>query len=212
MAELVWDEVGQRTYETGVDRGVLYFSGLVAPWNGLVSVSESLSRESKSYYLDGIKYMERLVGGAYSAKLQAFTYPDLLDDALGLGSIAPGVRAHEQPIKMFHLSYRTKIGNDVDGTDHGYKLHVVYNILANPSDFAHNTLGGPPSIAPFEWTLSAVPGGIESGLWTSHFSVDSREASAILGPLESLLYGTDETDPQIPVDPNAFVAWLTGGV
>jgi hypothetical protein len=158
MTVLEWDKIGDRRYETGVDRGVLFLpDGPAVPWNGLTSVTETLSREVKSYYVDGTKFMDHHVPGSYSAKLAAFTYPDELETLLGMTEYAPGVFLHDQRTKLFHLSYRTLIGNDVDGTDHGYKVHVVYNILAIPSDKTMNSLSNQVSVEPFEWDLSGTP-------------------------------------------------------
>lgn len=204
MTIIVWDEVGERRYETGVDRGVLYVAGGSAvPWNGLVSVAENLSRESKPYYLDGIKYMQRHTPGSYSAKLQAFTYPDELDDLLGTAEFAPGVRMHDQRAKLFNLSYRTKIGNDTDGPDHGYRIHLVYNILAVPSDFTHSTLDKSASISPFDFDLTGVPVAQAGFRPTAHISLDSRDIDPdLLITLEELIYGTAEADASLPALPD----------
>jgi hypothetical protein len=158
MTVLEWDKVGDRRYETGVDRGVLFPpNGPAVPWNGLTSVTETLTRDVKSYYLDGVKYLDHHVPGSYAAKLTAFTYPDELETLLGMTEYAPGVFLHDQRAKLFHLSYRTLVGNDVDGTDHGYKVHVVYNLLAVPSDKAMNSLSNQVSAEPFEWDLTGTP-------------------------------------------------------
>jgi len=202
MTALVWDLPGEHYYETGVDRGVLYFPALsaYAAWNGLVSVTETLSRELKSYFLDGVKYLDHLVPGAYSGKVQAFTYPDLLDPLLGNREISPGVQVHDQPVVSFNLTYRTRIGNDILGSDFAYKIHLLYNLTATPSDYTYNTLSDSLSETPFEWTLSGTPDSTLAGKRpTAHASIDSRKADATkLATLEGKLYGTDTTNPDMP--------------
>jgi hypothetical protein len=201
MSVLEWDKVGDRRYQTGVDRGVLFPPNSPAvPWNGLTSVQENVSREVKSYYLDGVKFLDHHVPGSYSATLSAFTYPDELDKLLGMAEYAPGIFLHDQRIKLFHLSYRTLIGNDVDGTDHGYKVHIVYNILAVPSDKAINTISDQVAVDPFEWTLSGTPNLMFGVRPTAHISLDSRLITPeALELVENLLYGTDDVDPSLPL-------------
>ena len=142
MTALVWDQVGERRYETGVDRGVLYPPiGNPVPWNGLVSVNETVSREVKPYYIDGIKFLDHHVPGSYAAKLVAFTYPDEMDGLVGTQEFSPGVFIHDQRSpKLFNLSYRTRVGNDLEGLDHGYKIHILYNLLATLDDVTYTTL------------------------------------------------------------------------
>lgn len=199
MTVLEWDKVGERTYETGIDRGVLYRTdGTAFPWNGLVSVVPNISREVKSYYMDGVKYLDRSVPGAYSAKMQAFTYPDVLDELLGTSEFSPGVYVHDQSAKYFHLSYRTKVANDIEGTDLGYKIHIIYNVTATPSDFTYTTLSDQASVSPFEWTLSGVPQTMFGIRPTGHISIDSRKIDPdLLTTMETMLYGDDETDPSL---------------
>lgn len=199
--ELVWDEVGERRFETGIDRGVLFPpSGPAVPWNGLTSVTEVLTREVKSYYIDGIKYLDHHVPGSYAAKLQAFTYPDELEKLLGTTEFAPGVFLHDQGrVRLFNLSYRTRVGNDVDGIDHGYKVHILYNILATPSDQTFDSLGENLEPEPFEWNLTGTPPLMFGVRPTCHVSLDSRSiAPAMLDDLEELIYGTPLVDPNLP--------------
>jgi hypothetical protein len=200
MAELQWHQPGERRYETGVDRGVLYLSdGTAVPWNGLTSVTEGVSREVKSYFLDGIKYLDHHVPGSFSAKLQAFTYPDELDELLGTSRFAPGVFVHDQRTNLFNLSYRTLVGNDVEGTDHGYKLHILYNILAIPGDLGYETVGESFSALMFEWDLSGTPPQMFGVRPTCHISLHSRSIdSALLEAIEVLLYGSVSADPTLP--------------
>jgi hypothetical protein len=201
MSVLEWDKVGDRRYQTGVDRGVLFPPDAPAvPWNGLTSIQENVSRDVKSYYLDGVKFLDHHIPGSYSATLSAFTYPDELDKLLGMAEYAPGIFLHDQRTKLFHLSYRTLIGNDIDGTDHGYKVHIVYNVLAIPSDKASNTLSDQVSVDPFEWTLSGTPNLMFGARPTAHISLDSRLIDpAMLEALESMLYGSVNADPSLPL-------------
>lgn len=200
MTALVWDQVGERRYETGLDHGVLYPpDGDAVPWNGLISITPGSNRETKGYHLDGMKYMEAQVVGSYTAKLQAYTYPDILDSLMGIATYADGVAIHNQRGKRCHLSYRTKIANDLEGEDHGYKIHIVYNVLAVPSDFAYNTLGSSAQANPFEWDLTTLPQRLEGYGPVSHISLDSRFiAPELLSDLEETLYGTVSTDPTLP--------------
>ena len=200
MTALVWDAVGERRYEAGVDRGVLFVpGGPVVPWNGLTSVSEESTREVKEYYLDGVPFLEEYFPNKFSARLQAYTYPDQLEDMFGLAPHAPGMLLHDQPNKFFSLSYRTKVGNDLDA-DHAYKLHILYNVRANPSGTTHNTLaGGAFNGSMLEWTLTGLPALITARSPTNHISLNSRTIDpALLEEIEDLIYGTEAFDPTLP--------------
>jgi len=209
MTKLVWDNVGDRRYEIGIDRGVLFLpNGSGVPWNGLTSVTEARTREVKSYYLDGVKYLDRHIPGSYAAKLAAFTYPDELEMLLGNPEFAPGVVVHDQRAKYFNLCYRTLVANDLEDTDHGYKIHVVYNVTASLNDNAMETISQDLSPKPFEWNLTGTPTVMFGLRPTSHISVDSRHlAPALLTLLEETLYGTDgevgtpPTPPILPTPP-----------
>lgn len=200
MTALEWDKVGDRRYETGIDRGVLFLpNGSAVPWNGLTAVTENVGREVKSYYLDGIKYLDHYVPGSYSAKMSAFTYPDELETLLGVPEYASGVFLHDQRAKLFSLSYRTLIANDVDGTDHGYKVHIIYNILAIPSDNEMSSISDSTDVKPFEWNLTATPNVMLGIRPTAHISLDSRRiAPDLLTAIELLLYGSADDDPYLP--------------
>lgn len=203
MSTLIWDEVGERRFETGVDRGVLFpRDSAGVPWNGLVSVTENLAREVKSYYTDGVKYLDHQVIDAFSGTLQAYTYPDELDALTGVPAFAPGVFIHDQRSKAFSLSYRTKVGNDVDGIDHGYKLHLLYNVLATPSNAQFKSLSQEMDPQLFEWALHAVPPLALGIRPTSHISLHTRSLDPeLLQIIEDLLYGTPGdplADPVIP--------------
>jgi hypothetical protein len=203
MTALEWDKVGDRRYETGIDRGVLFVKGGPAvPWNGLSSVTEAVGRDVKSYYLDGVKYLDHHVPGSYSAKLAAFTYPDELEELLGMREYVPGVFLHDQRAKLFNLSYRTLVGNDVEGTEYGYKVHIIYNVLAIPSDNAMNSLSDSSNLSPFEWELKGTPNLMLGVRPTAHISLDSRRIDpALLAAIELLLYGGSTTGTGTPDDP-----------
>jgi hypothetical protein len=201
MATLVWDQVGERVYRTGVDHGVLYLhDGTVAVWNGLTNVEESSDSELKAFYLDGVKYLENLIPGDFSGKLTAFTYPEEFDLVNGIASLNPGLSYHDQPSKSFNLSYRTKIGNDVEGLEFGYEIHILYNILANPDSHSFGTIGdsGAEPVE-FGWTLTGTPPKLKGFKPTVHISLDSRKTPPdILKLLEDQLYGTDTSGASLP--------------
>lgn len=201
MTALVWDKIGDRIYQVGCDRGVLYLhDGTVVPWNGLTGVEESSNPELKSFYLEGVKYLENLTPGDFLGKLKAFTYPDEFDVVNGIINPAPGLSYYEQPPKSFNLSYRTRIANDLKGIDYGYKIHILYNILANPDSSAFDTLhdsGAQP--IEFSWSLTGTPPKIDKFRPTVHISMDSRKTPpAVWKILEDKLYGTDTTPPSLP--------------
>lgn len=198
MTALAWDQVGDRRYETGVDRGVLYIpSGPAVPWNGLVSIAEETEREIKSYYLDGIKFLDRHVPGSYSAKLSAFTYPDELDELLGMKELNPGVFAHDQRAQLFNFSYRTQENDDLGSEEH--KIHIVYNVMAAHGSGAFSTVSDVAAPSMFEFQLSAAPPQMFGARPTAHISLHTRRIdSDLLTTLEGLLYGTSTDDPSLP--------------
>jgi hypothetical protein len=203
MAVLTWDEVGERVYQSGVDRGVLYLKdGTVAVWNGLVSVEESPTWELKTSYLDGVKYLEMMVPSEFQAKLEAFTYPDEFDTVNGIARVTPGLSYHDQPSKSFSLSYRTRVGNDLEGLDLGYKIHVIYNVIALPDSSSYGTIQDSPEATTFAWTLTGVPPKLENYRPTVHVSIDSRTTPPeVLELIEGKLYGTDDSPPSLlPID------------
>jgi hypothetical protein len=201
MTALVWDNPGERIYQTGVDRGVLFLQdGTVVPWNGLTSVEDTTSEDLSEFYLDGVKYLAYLSPGDFSANLKAFTYPDEFDSVNGILKDASGLRIHDQPAKTFSLSYRTMIGDDVSGIDAGYLIHLIYNVLANPDSHESPTISDSPSPTEFSWVLSARPV-TGAGSWrpTAHVSVDSRDLTTeALQAFEDAIYGTDVTNPSLP--------------
>lgn len=200
MATLVWDKVGDREYQTGVDHGVLYLhDGTVAVWNGLSEIEEGSNSDLKSFYLDGVKFLENLSPGDFLGKLKAFTYPEEFDRVNGTVDPAPGLTYYEQPPQSFDLSYRTKIGNDLEGTDHGYKIHVLYNLLANPENHVFGSVDSSVQPIEFSWSLTGTPQKTDKFRPTVHISIDSRTAPPeLLQALEDILYGTDTIQPSLP--------------
>jgi hypothetical protein len=201
MATLVWDKVGERVYQTGLDRGVLYLQdGRAVVWNGLTSVEDSTTQTLKSFYLDGVKYLDNILPGDFSGHLKAFTYPDEFDDVNGIVTPSPGLEYHDQPSKSFNLSYRTILLNDVEGEAYGYKIHLLYNLVANADTYAFVTLKGSANTPiEFSWALTGTPPRVAKFRPTVHISIDSIETPPdLLQSIEDILYGTQDTSPSLP--------------
>lgn len=202
MSKLLWDQTGERTYETGVDHGVLYpiasdgtYPAGVA-WNGLTTVTESPSgAESSATYADNIKYLNLVSAEEFGGTIEAVTYPDEFEECDGTASPVDGLSIGQQTRKTFGLAYRTKIGNDVDGQEHGYKIHLVWGALAKPSEKAYATVNDSPEAITFSWEFSTTP--IDAGedyKPCASMTVDSTKFTPIqMQSLEDLLYGTDGT-------------------
>lgn len=192
MPQLVWDKVGDRVYQTGLDRGVLYLpDGSAVPWNGLTSIVEKSNRQSVPVYYDGAKIGETSILGEFQASMRALTYPDEFTDLEGVAYARRGVYFGDQAPKAFGLCYRTQIGNDIDGLSVGYKLHIIYNLTAIPSDKSYTTLSADSSIEEFEWNITAVPEEFPGFRPTAHIVLDSRELDPwLLEDIESKLYGS----------------------
>ncbi|MET0786859.1 MAG: hypothetical protein ABWY25_09150 [Paenisporosarcina sp.] len=206
MPALVWDQVGQRFYETGVDHGVLYIpdaQGVYATgvaWNGLTSVSETpTGAEANAQYADNIKYLNLISAEEFGATIEAFTYPDEFAQFDGLAIPSLGVSIGQQPRKSFGLSYRTRVGNDLELDEYGYKLHLVYGCIASPSEKAYNTINDSPEAITFSWEISTTPAPVTGYKPTSLIVVDSTTVdSAALADLEEMLYGAAATTAKLP--------------
>lgn len=217
MTALVWDLVGERFYETGVDHGVLYVpdeSGVYSKgvaWNGLTTVTESPSgAEPNAQYADNIKYLNLISVEEFGATVEAFTYPPEFAEFDGLGVPVPGLVVGQQPRKTFGLSYRTKMGNDLQGDAYGYKLHLVYGCIATPSEKAYNTINDSPEAIAFSWTISTTPVPVTGFKPTSLIVVDSSVVDATdLASLESELYG-GTAEAKLPL-PDEVIAMFGGG-
>lgn len=197
---LVWDKPGERVFHTGVDRGVLYLlDGTFAAWNGLVSVESGSVKDLKSFFMDGVKYLEKITPGEFSGKLKAVTYPDEFDRALGIVNVMPGLEYHDQIPECFNLSYRTLIGNDISGTDFGYKIHLLYNVVADPDTISYETVSDSTKFSEFSWGLSGTPPRIVGHRPTVHISIDSTDTPPdILSAIEAILYGSESSSPRFP--------------
>jgi hypothetical protein len=200
MTKLAWGTPGERYYETGIDRGVVFIDGVGYAWNGLSSVTEKSSGgELQEYYLDGVKYAQITTAEDFEATIEAYSSPREFAVCDGSYEIYNGLTATQQRRKTFGFSYRTRVGNDTSGTDLGYKLHVVYNALAAPNEKSHSTESN--SVAPekMTWDVTTVPNQLTGLRPTAHFVIDSRRADVPdLTALENLLYGTDVTTPSLP--------------
>lgn len=194
---LSWDDTGDKLYETGVDRGVLYPMGENGygdgvAWNGLTGVTETPSgAEATKLYADNIKYLEIRSAEEFGGTIEAYTYPDEFAECDGSAVIAPGAYAGQQARKVFGLCYRTILGNDVDLNDHGYKLHLVYGCTASPSERSYSTVNDSPEAITFSWEFSSTPVALTGKKPVSCITIDSTKADATkLAALEAILYGT----------------------
>lgn len=202
MTRVVWDQIGKRTYQTGVDRGVLYVDGLSGvPWNGLTSVEEDNSGKStEPYYFDGVKMIDFPAMGDFAATIKAITYPDEFERCEGIAEIVPGLYGDNQSPLPFGLTYRTLIGNDVDGVDHAYKIHIWYNMTAVPANVTRRTLGATTEPHEFSWSAASRPERTATPHRpTGHVILDSRRVhQQLLSSLEDILYGTATVNPRLP--------------
>lgn len=199
MTTLVWDGAGDRVYETGVDRGVLYLAdGSGVPWNGLTSVEDKSTGAVTPLYFDGVKYDDIYVQGDFVATLKAYTYPDEFMEFEGVREAANGFFVSGQTPKTFGLSYRTLLGNDVD-PQLGYKIHILSNLLAVPTTRTFRSNSRQPSMVEFEWTLSAVPSKLPGYRPTPHLIFDTTKSTPeFVTELEGILYGTALTEANLP--------------
>lgn len=212
MTRLIWDGVGQRLFETGVDRGVFYpASGAGVPWNGLISVNETpTGGQATPFYIDGYKYQNRAAPEEFEADLEAYTYPDEFEAAAGLRPLGNGLSIGLQHRSSFGLCYRTRIGNDVDLDRHGYKIHMVYNALAAPSNKNYQTTGANPEALTFTWSVTTKPVKVTGYRPTPYMMVDTTKvAPPLLAQLEDILYGSASTASRLPT-PTELIALFVG--
>lgn len=200
MTVLAWDEVGTRTYEYGLDHGVLYIpDGDAIPWNGLISVSEKPDGgDLTSHYIDGQKYADLLTNENYKATIEAVTYPDEFERFNGILPVTLGMMATAQPRDRFGLSYRTTIGNDLT-EDLGYKIHLVYNLTALPVSGSYNSLSNIAEPTHFSWDIVAVPVAIDGMRPTAHIILDPRDyPEEAISSVETAIYGSESVDAYLP--------------
>lgn len=226
MARLTWNAIGERLFETGIDRGVLYIHGEEGvPWNGLIAVSESpTGGEVTPYYIDGIKYLNHVASEEFEATIEAYTYPEEFAQCDGTSHVANGLFATQQPKRSFGLAYRTRVGNDLKGVDHAYKIHLVYNATASPTERAHNTISDEIEPYNFTWSIVTKPPEFVGLRPTAHFVIDSRETpSDLMARITDILYGSDDLAPRLPsvpellfifdeYDPSVFDAGIVGDI
>jgi hypothetical protein len=198
MTALVWDAPGTRVFESGVDRGVLYIpSGTGVSWNGLISVEEKTSSSIQPLFFDGVKFEDIVTVGEFSAVMKAFTYPDEFLEFEGVEEFDKGLFVYDQKQNRFHLSYRTRLSNDL--SQQAYKIHLLYNLTAIPSQIMRKTLSDEVSPIEFEWSVTSIPSEIEGFLPTAHLVIDARKMDEwLLQDVEDILYGNSERDPYLP--------------
>lgn len=216
MSKIVWDAVGEHIFETGVRNGVLYLKDAQGAyntgvaWNGLTSVSESPEgAEATDLYADDVKYLTLMSAENFKATIEAYTYPPEFEECDGSASIATGVVIGQQTRKPFGLCYRTSIGNDTDGNEHGYKLHIVYGCQASPSEKQYSTINDSPEAITFSWEVNTTPVNVTGKKPTATLIIDSTKVDkAKLTALEDILYGAESTEPRLPL-PDEIATLMT---
>lgn len=215
MSKLVWDQAGQKLYETGTDHGVVYpqdSSGAYPKgyaWNGLTGVSESPSgAEPTDLWADNVKYLSIRSAEEFGATIEAYTYPDEFAILDGSAELMDGVRIGQQPRKAFGFCYRTRVGNDIEFEEHGYKLHLIYGCTVSPSEKSYQTINDSPEAITFSWEMTTTPVSVEGHKPTASLTIDSTkftgDKATKLKALEDVLYGTDGqegtgTDARLPL-------------
>lgn len=207
MAKIIWDQTGERLYETGVKQGVLYVQNddgsypQGVAWNGLTAVTESPSgAEATPLYADDTKYLELFSNEDFGATVECYTYPEEFAACDGSAELAPGVKIGQQARKAFGLCYRTTLGNDVKGNDYGYKLHLIYGAKAAPSEKAYSTINDSPEAITFSYEVTTTPVNVTGFKPTSSLTIDSTKvAPEKMAALEEVLYGNDTDEARLPL-------------
>ena len=212
MAKLVFNNVGERLFETGVKNGVLYVmgddgayeNGVV--WNGLTAVTESPSgAETTPLYADDVKYVVIYAAEEFGATVEAYTYPEEFEQCDGSAAISEGITIGQQTRKSFGMCYKTSVGNDVQGQDYGYKIHIIYGAKAAPSEKSYSTINDSPEAVTFSWELSTVPVPVEGHNPTATMVIDSTRVPAEkMALIEAKLYGSEDTEATLPL-PNEIL-------
>jgi len=205
MAKLIWDEISKRFYETGVSQGVLYPTktggtydkGVV--WNGLISVTESpTGAEPTKLYASNINYLTMVSAEELGVTIEAYTYPDEFMACDGSAEIALGVTIGQQNRKTFGLSYKTLLGNDTEGNEYGYKLHLLYGGLASPSEKGYSSINDSPEAITFSWEVATTPVPVTGFKPTALLTIDSTKVEAVkLKAIEDVLYGSESEEPKL---------------
>ena len=220
MAEIKWDQTGERLYETGVDHGVLYLPDTAGKytkgyaWNGLVSVNEAPSgAEPNPQYADNIKYVNLISAEEFGATIEAFTYPDEFAVCDGSAAPAAGVYIGQQARQPFGMAYRTLIGNDTQANNYGYKIHLIYGAQAAPTEKEYTTVNDSPEAITFSWEITTTPVEVPGHRPTSSLTIDSTVVSpANLETLEGILYGNDTDEPRLPLPAEVIEIFGNAGV
>ena len=207
MAKIIWDQTGERLYETGVKQGVLYVQNddgsypQGVAWNGLTAVTESPSgAEATPLYADDTKYLELFSNEDFGATVECYTYPEEFAACDGSAELAPGVTIGQQARRAFGLCYRTTLGNDVKGNDYGYKLHLIYGAKAAPSEKAYRTINDSPEAITFSYEVTTTPVNVAGFKPTSSLTIDSTKvAPEKMAALEEVLYGNDTDEARLPL-------------
>lgn len=201
MTKITWLKAGERTFEAGIDRGVLYVDDNPGvPWNGLINVNQTSSGgDVKPRYLDGIKIGNHTSPEEFEGTIEAYTYPVEFEQCDGTALLQNGLRVKQQGRKNFNMVYRSKVGNDIAGLEFAYQIHILYNLKAEPSDRSYRTLSDRNDPATFSWHITSRAIQIAGLYPTSHYILDSRDVPAeLLQTIEDTIYGTDDTDPSLP--------------
>ena len=219
MAAIEWDKTGEHFYETGVNHAVLFpydatnkTYGKGVAWNGITSVSESPSgAEATALWADNIKYLNLISKEEFGATVEAYTYPDEFAVLDGSAEIATGVQIGQQNRGMFGLVYRTEVGNDTEGTDLGYKIHIIYGAKATPSEKAYQTINDSQEAITFSWTLNTTPVAVEGFKETASLVIDSRKVDGDkLKAFEKIIYGDTNADPRLPLPDEVALKFAQG--
>ena len=217
MSKIIFDNTGERFYETGVKECALFVKEAGAykkgvAWNGITAITESPSgAEASPLYADDIKYLELRSAEEFGATVEAYTYPDEFAVCDGSAELAPGVMIGQQKRSVFGLAYKTTLGNDTDGNDHGYKIHLIYGATASPSEKAYATINDSPEAITFSWELTTTPVAVAGNKPTACLTIDSTKVDAEkLKTLEATIYGTEEKEPSLPL-PDQVAAIFAAG-
>lgn len=219
MAKLVWDQTGERLYETGVKNGVLYVQSSTGTypkgvaWNGLTAVTQSPSgAEATALYADDMKYLNLYSAEEFGATVEAYTYPDEFAECDGSAELADGVFVGQQARKAFGMVYKTVIGNDTENNKHGYKIHIIYGAMASPSEKAYATINDSPEAITFSWELTTTPVAVEGFEPTAYIEIDSTKAdSTKLAALEAKLFGSTDGEAELPLPDEIKTMMTTEG-